>query len=121
MKKNNQALGKQFLAELYKCEPEILNNMDIIAAVLCQAAEISGATVIDKKFHKFSPQGISGLVLISESHLAIHTWPEHNFASVDLFTCGSKFDSGLCIKFIQDKLKSKKSKITKIDRGVLPT
>ncbi|NRA63316.1 MAG: adenosylmethionine decarboxylase [Pseudobacteriovorax sp.] len=80
--------GKHLLAEYKNCDPYILNSIDQIDALLCQAARDSGATVLFKKFHSFSGHGVSGVVVVEESHLSIHTWPEKSYAAVDVYTCG---------------------------------
>ena len=82
------ALGRHILVEFIGCNSEILNDVSIIEKSMVDAAQDAGATVINSTFHHFSPFGVSGVVVIQESHLAIHTWPEYQYAAVDLFTCG---------------------------------
>lgn len=88
----NSALGKHLLLELYDCNRALLNQIDKIKKILISAVKTANATVIDVSFHHFSPYGISGVVLIAESHLTIHTWPEHGYAAIDLFTCNDNID-----------------------------
>lgn len=66
------------------------------------AVQASGATIVTETFRQFEPHGVSGVVVIAESHVAIHTWPEHGYAAVDLFTCGDSVDAGA----IRDELKA---------------
>ena len=80
-----QSLGRHVLAELYGCRFEVLNDIDKVQDIMVNAALEAGAEVREMVFHKFSPQGVSGVVVISESHLAIHTWPELGYAAVDVF------------------------------------
>ncbi len=82
------ALGNHILVEFMNCEPHIMNDVAAIERDMVGAAQKAGATVINSTFHHFSPYGVSGVVVIQESHLAIHTWPEYGYAAVDLFTCG---------------------------------
>jgi S-adenosylmethionine decarboxylase proenzyme len=82
------ALGHHLLAEFTGCDPASLADLGRVTSAMLQAAEASGATVVTHSFHHFSPHGVSGAVIIAESHLAIHTWPEHGFAAVDFFSCG---------------------------------
>ncbi len=82
------ALGRHVLLELYGCPAELLKSAEQLEAHLKAAAEGMGATVVTSNFHQFSPYGISGVVIIQESHLTLHTWPEHGYAAVDIFTCG---------------------------------
>ena len=80
-------LGHQTLLELYACKQDLLNDQAFIQKTLIEAAEVAKATIVKQYFHQFSPYGISGTLIITESHINIHTWPEHNFAAVDFFTC----------------------------------
>ena len=82
------SLGRHLLLELHDCSSEILNNLETVKAALVEAAKRAEATIIDVVFHEFNPFGISGVVVISESHLAIHIWPENRYAAIDIFTCG---------------------------------
>jgi S-adenosylmethionine decarboxylase len=88
MSKQLPFLGKQLVLELYECPLEIIDNQHIVEQALLATAAAIQATVVDIVFHKFSPQGVSGVVVIMESHIAIHTWPEYGYAAVDIFTCG---------------------------------
>jgi S-adenosylmethionine decarboxylase proenzyme len=91
-------LGHHLLAEFTGCEAAPLADLDRVTAVMLQAAAASGATIVTHSFHHFSPHGVSGAVIIAESHLAIHTWPEHGFAAVDFFSCGGvDMDRGLAV------------------------
>ena len=113
------ALGKHMLLELRDCNKELLNDLSFLQNALVSAAEEAGATVIDKHFHRFSPQGVSGVVLISESHLSLHTWPECGYAAVDIFTCGDSVNSELAAELLIKSLQSKGPTIMEIKRGVL--
>ena len=94
------ALGRQMTVEFYDCSPRNLADAALMEQVFLAAARESGATVIDSRFHQFTPQGVSGVVVISESHFAVHAWPEHEYAAVDLFTCGGKVDFDKAIEVI---------------------
>ena len=96
-----EALGKQILVEFYDCDQAKINDVAYIENSLITATEASNATIISHNFHKFSPYGVSGVVVIAESHVAIHTWPEYNYAAVDIFTCGDTIEPWM----IQEKLK----------------
>jgi len=86
-----KALGRQIVVEYYGCNPVALNNVAFIKRAMRNAAEASGATIVQEAFHVFNPHGVSGVVVIQESHLAIHTWPERKVLHIDLVTC-SKLD-----------------------------
>ena len=94
------ALGRQMTVEFYDCNPKVLADAGSMEKVFLDSARLSGATVIDSNFHQFTPQGVSGVVVISESHFAVHAWPEHEYAAVDLFTCGDGVDFDKAIEVI---------------------
>ncbi len=113
-----QALGKHVLAEFYKCDNDILNNVSLIEQLMIDAAEKANATVISSSFHHFNPFGVSGVVVIAESHLAIHTWPEYGYASVDIYTCGDTLDPWVAYKYLRDMLKSGETSMMEMKRGL---
>lgn len=113
------ALGTQILLELKQCNRELLNDLPHIRKALLQAAKEVGATVIGQSFHQFSPQGVTGVVAIAESHLCIHTWPEYGYAAVDIFTCGEGFKPQEAVDLIVRSLGSQEHSVTEIRRGVL--
>ncbi|ACY17194.1 S-adenosylmethionine decarboxylase proenzyme [Haliangium ochraceum DSM 14365] len=80
--------GNHLLVEYFDCEPEVLDDASAIEDAMQRAAEAAQASIVTTAFHRFAPQGVSGVVVIAESHLSIHTWPEHGYAAVDFYTCG---------------------------------
>ncbi len=112
-------LGRHVLAEFFECDPNTLNSMDKVEKYMVDAALECGATIVQKCFHMFNPYGVSGVVIISESHLAIHTWPELGYAAVDLFTCGSKCDPKVAYEFLKNKFSSKRANFTELKRGII--
>ena len=81
-------VGKHCILELYDCDSSKLDDEDFLRAAITQAAERAGATLLNLITHQFEPQGVTGLALLAESHISIHTWPESGYAAVDVFTCG---------------------------------
>ena len=114
-----KGLGRHVLAEVYGCGFDILNDLDRIREILVSAALSAGAEVLETTFHRFSPQGISGEVVISESHLAIHTWPELGYAAIDVFTCGSHVDPWVAMEAIIEEFGATSVTATEVKRGVL--
>lgn len=112
------ALGRHILAEIYGCDSAILNNKETIEKVMVESALKSGAEVREVAFHKFNPQGLSGVVIISESHLTIHTWPELNYAAVDIFTCGDKINPWDALNYLTNYLKASNMTATEVKRGI---
>lgn len=86
------ALGRQLIVEYTGCAASLLGDVAHVRRAMVEAAEASGATVVADSFHRFEPHGVSGVVVIAESHLTIHTWPERGYAAVDVFTCGARVD-----------------------------
>lgn len=80
--------GHHLLLEFWGCDPEILNTRELIEPLMLAAIEAAGAHVVKCLFHQFTPQGVSGVVVIEESHMSIHTWPERGYAAMDFYTCG---------------------------------
>jgi len=115
------ALGKHLLLELKDCDKEVLNDISFLKSVLLAAADEAGAIVLGESFHRFNPHGVSGVVIISESHLCIHTWPEHGYAAVDIFTCGDSVQPQKAAEILISKLGSKSHSILEVQRGTLDT
>jgi len=113
------SLGRHLLVEYYDCDVDVLDSVETIREAMTNAAEMAGATIVSDTFHHFSPYGVSGVVVIAESHLAIHTWPEHKFAAVDLFTCGDDVDPWIGFYHLKDILKSKYFTVMEMRRGLL--
>jgi len=105
------------MVEYYDCSPELLNDVGFIRQTMLDAATAMGATIVEQVFHHFSPHGVSGVVVIAESHLAIHTWPEYDYAAVDLFTCGSDVDPEIGFHVLKNALEAARYNTTKILRG----
>ena len=115
-----KALGQHLVIELYDCERKTLSKVDEVQAIMIEAAQAAKATIIDSIFHRFTPYGVSGVVVIAESHFAIHTWPEHRYASIDLFTCGAKTKPWEAFKVVKRGFKCSHFSAMKMERGLLP-
>ena len=113
------ALGRHILVEFSGCCPDILNDVELIEASMVEAAKKAGATVIQSSFHHFSPFGVSGVVVIQESHLAIHTWPEYQYAAVDLFTCGETVDPWISFDHLKQAFQATGHSSIEMHRGSL--
>ena len=115
------ALGKHLLLELKDCNKETLNDLSFLKGSLLAAANEAGAVVLGESFHQFNPQGVSGVVMIAESHIFIHTWPEYGYAAADIFTCGNSVQPQKAAEVIVGKLGSKSHSMMEIQRGILDT
>lgn len=114
-----QSLGRHVLAEVYGCQFEVLNDINQVEDIMINAALEAGAEIREFVFHKFSPQGVSGVVVISESHLAIHTWPELGYAAVDVFTCGEKVNPWDACNYLADMFGAEYVNASEVKRGIM--
>lgn len=115
----NNALGRHVLAEVYGCSFKVLNDVRKVEEIMVNAALEAGAEIREVIFHKFSPQGVSGVVVISESHLAIHTWPELGYAAVDVFTCGDRVDPWDAVNYLKELFGASDMDAKEVERGNL--
>jgi len=113
------ALGRHLLLELKTCNEEVLDDIDFLKDCLNEAAIQSGATVVGESFYHFSPCGVSGVVNIAESHIAIHTWPEYQYAAVDVFTCGCSVDPEKAARLITERLGAQSHSLIELRRGLM--
>jgi S-adenosylmethionine decarboxylase proenzyme len=114
-----KSLGRHILVEFHGCNKEKINDLKFVESAMIGAAEYAKATVVDGVFHKFNPHGISGVVVIAESHLAIHTWPEYGYAAVDLFTCGEEVDPWDSFFYLNKKFEAESNTTMELKRGLL--
>ncbi len=113
------ALGTHLLVELRDCNPAILKSLEEVRDALVSAAKEAKATIVDISFHEFNPFGISGMVVIAESHLSIHTWPEYCYAAVDIFTCGDVIKPEVAAVSLIERFESKNPSVVEMKRGIL--
>lgn len=109
-------VGRHAIADIYDCKVNI-DDLELIKNILLESAKEANLHVVDIVFHEFEPVGISGVVVLAESHIAIHTWPEYNFVAADAFTCGDKMDPRVVLNIIAKKLNSSNHEIKDFNRG----
>lgn len=113
------ALGKHLLLELKDCNRELLSDLGFLRDALLSAAREAGAIIIGESFHPFDPYGgVSGMVIIAESHLAIHTWPEFGYAAVDIFTCGNSLRPEGAVELLVNGLQARNPSVLELERGI---
>lgn len=110
-------VGIHYLAELYDCPRALLDDETFVKDALRQAVDRGLATLLHEVSHHFHPHGVTALGLIAESHLAIHTWPEHGYAAVDVFTCGDRADAEKACRYLVGALQAGRHTIRKLTRG----
>lgn len=111
------SLGKHILVDYYGCNKKIIDSLNQMKLCMLEAARIAEATILTDVFHQYSPQGVSGVVVIGESHLAVHTWPEFKIVSVDIFTCSEKMKPSNAIEYLFKTLEAENYDIQEITRG----
>lgn len=113
-----KALGIHLLIEFCSCSRSKIDNLAYLEKTLSEAANVAGATVLKTVFQDFNPQGVSGVVVIAESHLTIHTWPEHGYAAVDIFTCGTRVDPWKAVEYLKAELEATDVQVRDFQRGL---
>jgi S-adenosylmethionine decarboxylase len=115
------ALGRQVLVEFYQCAEEVLNDAAELREILLEAVRRSGATIISDMIHTLNPCGVSGVIVIAESHVSIHTWPEYGYAAVDIFTCGNIIDPWATQSYLAGCLQAGSVSSMELKRGLFPS
>ncbi len=113
-----QTIGRHLILELWGCNPGI-NDVPVIERAMRETIEAVRATLIDLRVYPFSPQGVTGVAILSESHLMIHTWPEHGYAAIDIFTCGMHTDPEQAIPVLRRAFAPDRVQVLQMDRGLV--
>jgi spermidine synthase len=112
-----KSLGRHIIAELYNCEISRINDVTFVEKSMLKAADKAGATVINSTFHHFSPFGVSGVIVIQESHFSIHCWPEFGYASIDIYTCGDTVDPWIAYEYLKSEFRASEGSTMELNRG----
>ncbi len=116
--KVHATIGHHYIVEASGCNPDIIGSVERVQQILVKAAEIAGAQVWAISFSRFPPNGVSGVVVISESHISTHTWPEYAYTALDIYTCGKEVDPEKAVIFAVDAFGAATSHVTEITRGI---
>ena len=111
-------IGHHYIVEASGCDPKVIGSVEKVQQILVRAAVIAGANVWSISFSKFPPMGVSGVVVISESHISTHTWPEMGYAALDIYTCGAKVRPDKAVIYAVEAFGAETSHITEITRGI---
>ncbi len=111
-------LGRHFIVELSKCNASKLNDLAGVRSILSQAAIEANTEIKELAFHHFYPQGVSGVVVIAESHLSVHTWPENGYVALDIYTCGETANPVKAFEYISKAFQAGGMQVTEIIRGL---
>ena len=116
-----QTFGDHYLVDLHGCDSDVIATVEPTETALLDAAKRCGSTIIEYDFHQFSPHGVSGVILIAESHFSVHTWPENGFAAVDIFTSGQTMQPQMAIDILTEAFCADRTEVMKVTRGELET
>lgn len=111
-------IGHHYIAEASGCNAGVTGSVEKVEQILVRAAEIAGVQVWSISFHRFNPNGVSGVVVISESHLSVHTWPEAGYAALDIFTCGDTAKPEKAVQYALRQFGATNVHITEVTRGL---
>ena len=114
-----EQMGTHLVLDAWQAPAELLNDPETIREALIAAIDAGNATLIDLCVHQFSPYGVTATATLAESHIAIHTWPEHGYFAADLFFCGAGQPDN-AMKILQTALQAKQIKVQQLQRGFLP-
>ena len=114
---NSAPDGVHYLLEFFGCPKQQLDSLAFWKNILLKAVVDSDVTVLNKHFYRFSPHGITGYLLLSASHISIHTWPEYKYVTCDVFSCGDVDETRGIVKYIKTALQHEKIKTRKLKRG----
>lgn len=114
-----RALGRHLIVDLYGCSGVQLDDVEFIRRHMVESALRAKATIVNAIFHHFSPWGVSGVVVIAESNISIHTWPEYGYAAIDIFTCGNEGDPWKALEYLRDAFSSTHCDVKEEMRGLL--
>lgn len=111
-------VGHHYIVEASGCDPEVISKVERVEQILTRAAEVAGVQIWAISFHRFSPVGVSGVVVISESHLSVHTWPETGYVALDIYTCGEDAKPEAAVEYALGEFGAKNVHITEVTRGL---
>jgi S-adenosylmethionine decarboxylase len=113
-------LGQHVIIEFWGCNDGI-NDADLMRTAIIDAVRAANATLLDINVHTFSPHGVTGVAVLSESHLSVHSWPEYGYLAADVFTCGATTDPGAAVDVLRRYFKPRRVELQELRRGVIST
>ncbi|MDK2854135.1 MAG: S-adenosylmethionine decarboxylase [Thermococcaceae archaeon] len=111
-------IGYHYVVEASGCDPEVLKYPNKIREIFLEAAKVGNMEVKASYFFRFSPTGVSGVVIVAESHISVHTWPEEGYAALDVYTCGEKADPEKAVDYILEKFGAQYAHVSEVKRGI---
>ena len=111
-------IGYHYVVEASGCDPEVLKDPNRIRQIFMNAAKAGNMEIKASDFFRFSPTGVSGVVIVAESHISVHTWPEEGYAALDVYTCGEKADPENAVDYILEKFRAQYAHVSEVKRGI---
>lgn len=111
-------VGHHYIVEASGCDPDVISKVERVEQILTRAAQVAEAQIWAISFHRFTPVGVSGVVVISESHLSVHTWPETGYVALDIYTCGDDAKPEKAVEYALREFGAKNVHITEVTRGI---
>ncbi len=113
-----ETIGHHYIVEASGCRPDVIGKVESVEQILVRAAEVAGVQIWSISFHRFNPNGVSGVVVISESHMSVHTWPEYGYVALDIFTCGGDAKPQKAVEYGLGEFGATNVHITEVTRGL---
>ena len=110
-------LGRHIILEMWGCCKDTIDNVAVVREILVKATESVKATLVDVVCHRFSPHGVTGVAILAESHIAVHTWPEHGYAAADIFICSSAINPRDAASYMTEAFYAKETSFLELKRG----
>lgn len=117
MHRRHETLGRHILLDVWGADFDKLNDLGLMRRMMTRAADLCGATIVKTAFQRFPIQGLSGVVVLAESHISVHTHPEHSYASFDIFTCGETINPNVACRHIIEELAASRYFLREFMRG----
>ena len=112
-------LGRHVIIELWGCS-DVINDASLVESAMRNAVQAANATLLDIFVHEFSPQGVTGVAVLAESHLSVHTWPEFGYVAADVFTCGSTTKPDAAAEVLRKAFEAENADVRELERGIMP-
>jgi S-adenosylmethionine decarboxylase len=109
-------IGRHLVSDMWNCK-KLSDNVEPLEKIMLNACHVANATILGVSSHKFEPQGVTVMVLLAESHISLHSWPEYDYVAIDVFTCGQNMNPQAAIDYLEERLKPSKIETRKIIRG----
>jgi len=113
---DSKHISSHIVSDMWNCQ-NLSDEIEPLENIMLNACHVANATVLGVSSHKFEPQGVTIMILLAESHISLHSWPEYNYVAIDVFTCGKEMDPRGAVEYIENALKPAKTETRRLIRG----